>query len=131
MDWKKQPKSFWQERLNEQQIKIAREGGTERAFTGEYYNKKDKGEYDCVCCGTPLFDSETKYDSGSGWPSFYQPLDPNVLETRDDHKMAAVRTELRCKTCGAHLGHVFDDGPDPTGQRYCINSASLKFKPKK
>ncbi len=118
----------WRDDLTPEQYEVARRGGTERAFTGEYWDTKTPGVYRCVCCGEPLFDSSTKYDSGSGWPSFYAPIDESKVVTRDDHSLMMRRTEVLCATCEAHLGHVFPDGPEPTGLRYCMNSASLDLE---
>jgi peptide-methionine (R)-S-oxide reductase len=119
----------WREELTEEQYRITRQKGTERPFTGKYNNFKEKGIFTCVSCGAELFDSNTKYDSGSGWPSFYQPADGAPVGKETDRSHGMVRVEVHCDRCGAHLGHVFEDGPQPTGLRYCINSAALDFEP--
>jgi peptide-methionine (R)-S-oxide reductase len=117
----------WRQRLTPLQYHVTRQRGTEQPFSGEYWNCRTPGTYHCVCCGSPLFASETKFDAGCGWPSFYQALDEGSLQTLPDYALFVERTEVRCARCGAHLGHVFDDGPGPTGLRYCMNSAALQL----
>jgi len=119
----------WRRLLSPEEYQVLRQQGTERAFTGRYWNTKEPGTYVCAGCGQELFGADTKYDSGSGWPSFYQALSPDAVETTTDTSHGMVRTEAHCARCGSHLGHVFEDGPAPTGQRFCMNSVSLKLKP--
>ena len=119
----------WREQLDELQYQVTRHAATERAFTGQYWDHWERGHYDCVCCGTRLFEAQTKFDAGCGWPSYWAPVNADVIERIEDRSHGMVRVEVRCQQCGAHLGHVFPDGPAPTGERFCINSAAIDFAP--
>lgn len=130
MDKMTKTEEQWRQELSPEAYAITRQCSTERPFSGKYWDLHDNGMYSCVCCGTSLFDSETKFDSGTGWPSFWKPVVEEHVEEVRDSSHGMMRTEIRCRRCGAHLGHVFEDGPKPTGLRYCLNSAALDFKPR-
>lgn len=124
------PDAEWRAQLDDMQYRVTRQAATERAFTGKFWDHFQDGTYQCVCCGAPLFDARTKFDAGCGWPSYFEPIRGEIIERVMDHSHGMVRVEVRCQDCGAHLGHVFDDGPAPTGERFCINSAAIDFKPR-
>lgn len=130
-DMKSMGEDYWKRKLDPSTYHVVREKGTEQAFTGKYWNNHESGMYECVACGQPLFSSDTKFDSGTGWPSFDDPVNKENIELHEDKSFGMIRTEVTCKNCGAHLGHLFNDGPTKTGMRYCLNSCSLNFKPKK
>ncbi len=123
------PDADWRAQLDDMQYQVTRHAATERAFTGQYWDHWERGHYDCVCCGTRLFEAQTKFDAGCGWPSYWAPVNAEVIERIEDRSHGMVRVEVRCQQCGAHLGHVFPDGPAPTGERFCINSAAIDFAP--
>ena len=130
-EWKTLTADQWASRLTDDEYYVTREKGTEPPFSGDYWKTKTEGRYHCICCDAPLFDSTSKFDSGTGWPSFFQAAEPDAVEEHEDRSLVFSRTEVTCRRCNAHLGHVFDDGPEPTGQRYCMNSIALKLRPRR